>query len=125
MIRAFITEDDLLCRAILNDLLEDHFPGIQVVGMAGTVSETLQFLVTHPVDLLFLDIELPDGQGTEILSLFRNAEFLVIVTTSYHKYIEDHLPQKVLHSIIKPLNYGNLNPAMKKFFEVQQSKKSC
>ena len=125
MTRAFITEDDLLCRAILNDLLEDHFPEIQVTGMAETISETLEFLRSHPVDLLFLDIELPDGKGTEILSAFEHVDFLVIVTTSYHKYIEEQLPEKVLHSIIKPLNYGNLNAAMKKFYNVQRIKKSC
>lgn len=120
MTRAFITEDDLLCREILCDLLEDHYPDIQVIGMADTVQETLQFLRNNPVDLLFLDIELPDGKGTEILDVSKNADFLVIITTSYHEYIEEDLPEKVLHAIIKPLNSIDLNVAMAKFYNKQQ-----
>jgi two-component system, LytTR family, response regulator len=66
-INAMITEDDLLSRTILCDLLEDYFPDVHIVGMAQTVKESVEFLKDHKIDLLFLDIELPDGKGPDIL----------------------------------------------------------
>ncbi len=112
-----ITEDDLLSRSILVDLLEDHFPDVKIIGMAETVKDSIIFLENHKTDLLFLDIELPDGMGFDILHSLQNWDFCVIVTTSHGKYAEELGSLNILYSIVKPLTRQNLEKAMKRFQE--------
>ena len=114
-VNAMITEDDLLSRAILVDLLEDHFPEVHIVAMADNVNDSVVFLNDHKIDLLFLDIELPDGMGFDILHSLQNRDFGVIVTTSYGKYVEEPGSLNILYSIVKPLTRESLEKAMKRF----------
>jgi two-component system LytT family response regulator len=114
-IKAMITEDDLLSRAILVDLLEDHFPNVKIIGMTENVKDSVAFLNDHKIDLLFLDLELPDGKGFDILRSLQNWDFYVIVTTSYAKYAEEPGSLNVLYSIIKPLTRQSLEKAMNRY----------
>ncbi len=107
-----ITEDDLLSRTILVDLLEDHFPEVHIVGMADNVKDSVVFLHDHKIDLLFLDLELPDGMGFDILRSLQNWDFGVIVTTSYAKYAKELGSLNILYSIVKPLTRQSLETAM-------------
>jgi two-component system, LytTR family, response regulator len=118
-INAMITEDDLLSRTMLCDLLEDYFPDVHIVGMAQTVKESLEFLKDHKIDLLFLDIELPDGKGPDILRSLRNVDFTVIITTSFVKYADELCSTNILYSIEKPLTRESLDIAMKCFSEIK------
>jgi two-component SAPR family response regulator len=114
-INAMITEDDLFSRTMLCDLLEDYFPDVHIVGMAETVKESVEFLKDHKIDLLFLDIELPDGKGPDILKSLHNVDFTVIITTSFIKYAEELSSNDILFSIEKPLTHESLDKAMKCF----------
>jgi two-component SAPR family response regulator len=116
-INAMITEDDLLSRTMLCDLLEDYFPEVHIVEMAQTVKESVEFLKDHKIDLLFLDIELPDGKGPDILKALQNVDFTVIITTSFVKYAEELSSADILYSIEKPLTHESLEKAMKCFSE--------
>lgn len=120
-INAMITEDDLLSRTMLCDLLEDYFPEVHIVGMAQTVKDSLEFLEDHKIDLLFLDIELPDGKGPDILLSLKNVDFTVIITTSFVKFAEELCSAEILFSIIKPLTHESLEKAMKCFSEKKNS----
>jgi two-component system, LytTR family, response regulator len=120
-INAMITEDDLLSRTMLCDLLEDYFPEVHIVGMAQTVKESVEFLKDHKIDLLFLDIELPDGKGPDILKSLRNVDFTVIITTSFVKYAEELRSADILYSIEKPLTHESLDKAMKCFSEKKRN----
>jgi two-component SAPR family response regulator len=116
IINAMITEDDLFSRTVLCDLLEDYYPDVKIVGMAQTVKDSVEFLKDHKVDLLFLDIELPDGKGPDILLALQNVDFTVIITTSFVKYTEELGSPKIIYSILKPLTRKSLEIAMKAFF---------
>ncbi len=111
-INAMITEDDLLSRTMLCDLLEDFFPEIHIVGMAENVKDSVAFLKEHKIALLFLDIELPDGNGFDILRSLQNFDFNVIITTSFNKYAEEPGSMDILYSIVKPLTRQSLEKAM-------------
>lgn len=115
-INAMITEDDLFSRTVLCDLLEDYYPDVKIVGIAQTVKDSVEFLMDHKVDLLFLDIELPDGKGPDILLALQNVDFTVIITTSFVKYNEKLGSPNIIYSILKPLTHESLEIAMKAFF---------
>ena len=121
LINAMITEDDLFSMTILCDLLEDYFPEVRVLGIAETVKDTVEFLREHPVDLLFLDIELPDGKGPDVFKSIQDRNMKVIVTTSFPRYIEEQGSDQILHTILKPLTYERLTAAMEIYLKYKET----
>jgi response regulator of citrate/malate metabolism len=117
LINVMITEDDLLSAAMLCDLLEDHFPFVRIVRKTQTVRDSVAFLRDNKIDLLFLDIELPDGNGFDILAGRETIDFEVIVTTSFRNYQGKVPAKKVLASIIKPVTSESLGVAMNAFMD--------
>ena len=87
MTRAFIIEDEPRARAYLTKLIETNFPDIRIVGSAGSVRESVEFLERKggETDLLFMDVELSDGNCFDI---FQRTEVrpAVIMTTAYESY---------------------------------------
>ena len=65
-----IVEDEDLSREALRQMLLLLDPSLNIVGEAGTVEEGTQLLKNTQVDLVFLDINLPDGNGFNILQNF-------------------------------------------------------
>jgi two-component system, LytTR family, response regulator len=121
MIRALIVEDDLLSREVLCDLLKDHFPCVRIDGLAGSVKEALQILEKSVIDLLFLDIGLPDGDGPDILDALKNISFEVIVLTTPMNYREGLSKIKGLDYLIKPLTAESLRKSIKRFQQKRNS----
>lgn len=73
MIRVLITDDHRLVRAGFRRLLEDE-PDMQVVGEAGSAQEALDFVRSHSVDVVLLDISMPPGEtGLQVLPKLRKA----------------------------------------------------
>jgi two-component system, LytTR family, response regulator len=114
-INAMITEDDLLSRTLLCDLLEDYFPEVHIVGTAQSVKESLALLNGNKIDLLFLDVELPDGNGFEILAGTENKNFGVIITTSYVTYANSAKINNLVDFLEKPVSHGALENAMRRY----------
>jgi two-component system LytT family response regulator len=122
-INAMITEDDPLSRSMLCDLLGDHYPDVHIVGVAQTVKESEEFLKDHKIDLLFLDIELPDGKGFDILKSLPDVDFTVIITTSFVDYDEEMYSHHILYTIVKPVTHECLEQAMKRLYDQARDKK--
>lgn len=111
-----ITEDDLLSRIMLCDLLADNFPEVFIVYMAPTVRESILFLCSNKIDLLFLDIELPDGNGLDILKRIKLSNFRIIITTSYPEYTNIPICSgNLLGLLVKPVTISSLKEVMKKY----------
>lgn len=121
---ALIVEDDTLSGLQLNDLLEDHFPEVRVRGIAHTLSESRLLLDNHAVELLFLDIELPDGSGFDLLSAMPEVNFEVIVTTAHSHYALDAIRHSALDFLIKPVAQDELKQALTRFKKKLESWKT-
>jgi len=102
-------------------LLKDYFPDVHIVKMTQTVRDSMEFLNDHKIDLLFLDIELPDGKGFDILQSVQNVDFTVIITTSFVKYAQESGSHNILDWIVKPLTRPGLEKAMNHFLEIKKS----
>jgi two-component system LytT family response regulator len=114
---ALIIEDDPLNGSMLQDLLTDHFPDIRVAGIATSLHEARTLLKCLTIDLLFLDIELPDGKGFDLLSAMPEVHFEVIVTTSHSNYALDAIRHSALDFLIKPVTREDLGNALSRFIK--------
>jgi two-component system LytT family response regulator len=117
VVNALIVEDDPFFSELLTDMLSLHFPNIHSAFVAGSVLAAREYLLNNRVDLLFLDIELPDGKGFELLSSMEEVNFEVIVTTSHSSYAIDAVRHSALDYLLKPVILPELEIAITKFMK--------
>ncbi|MEO5581963.1 MAG: LytTR family DNA-binding domain-containing protein [Saprospiraceae bacterium] len=101
MIECVIIEDEPLARK----LLEDYISKISFLSLLQSFSDPLkglQFLQEHPVDLLFLDVQMPDLTGMGVLKILTQKPF-VILTTAYSEYALDGYELDVTDYLLKPI----------------------
>ena len=121
---ALIVEDENLSSSLLKFLLADHFPNIRVTGIASSLQEARTLIQSLAIDLLFLDIELPDGNGFDLLSAMPVVHFEVIVTTAHSNYMLDAIRHSALDFIIKPVTLADLGNALARFMKKCESFRS-
>jgi len=96
MIKVFITDDHLLIREGFKKLLKDEMD-IEVAGEAGNAKDTMDFVLKNNIDVLILDINLPDKSGLDLLKELK--EFkpdLRVLILSMHP--EDRFAMRVLRA---------------------------
>lgn len=102
MLTALIVDDEPLARNRMRELLAAH-PGIAIIDAAGSVKEARACLEKRPPDVVFLDIEMPDGSGFDVLESVPDATHVVFVTAS-----ETHAVQAfaaaALDYLVKPVD---------------------
>ena len=87
MIKTLIVDDERLARAELKRLLSVH-PNIQIVGEAASAAEARELLETEAVELVFLDIQMPEVSGLELAaSLSSSLQF--VFCTAFNSFALD------------------------------------
>lgn len=114
MIKALIVEDDPMSVELLRDFLEDSNLDIAVVGHCGTVGSAISKINRLNPQIVFLDVELSDGSGFDVLKEIETINFEIIVITSHDKYAMEAVKYSALDYLIKPIKSGDLNTALKK-----------
>ena len=84
--QAIIIDDEKKCISFLQQLLLQSFPDIQVVATASKPEEGIKLIRKHEPDIVFLDIEMPNLNGFEVLNATKDIPFEVIFTTAYRQY---------------------------------------
>lgn len=116
-LNALIVEDNAFMAEVLRDLLEQHTTDISVAGIATSGKEALQLIATTKPDLVFLDIELPDMTGFEMLQQLNDINFQTIFTTSHSHYAIKAFRFNALDYLIKPIKENELDEAIKRFLK--------
>jgi len=103
MRRALVIDDEPNSRDLLTFLLREYLPHISVLGTAASAEEGIQLIRDHQPDLIFLDIELFEGDGFQVLEAFEPPSFEVVFTSGYHPSIVSHLKYASLPFLTKPI----------------------
>lgn len=101
--KTLIVDDDPDSHKILKGLLADEHPDLEVMASGYNLEEGLELIHAYKPELLFLDIELPDGLGFELLSNFSNADFQVVFITAHDKYAVTAIKFGDLDFLLKPI----------------------
>ena len=112
--RAIIVEDEKNVRKGLVQMIHTFCPDIKLIGEAGNLKEAFHLSKTMIFDLVFLDIELPDGSGIDLLRRIHPREFQVIFVTAYNQYAIDAFRLSAADYLLKPVNPEHLIEAVKK-----------
>lgn len=117
--KVFIVEDEPLAVKKLIRLLEEVAYDVEVVGSAGGINTAVEWLETNPLpDLIFLDIELSDGQSFEIFQRTK-VKSPVIFVTSYDEFALQAFKVNSIDYLLKPVQREDLVNAIAKFRDLK------
>lgn len=113
--KTIIVEDDEYSADALNLLIKLNLPELLIVGVAGDLETAIKMIEEHEPELVFLDIDLPDGDGFEIVNKTKDIKYKIVVTTAHEKYAVKAFDFEALHFISKPFNEDKLIEAFRRF----------
>ncbi len=119
MIEALLIEDEKNSQELLKSLIEEFTTGVKVVGVAGSVAEALTKIKELRPKLIFLDIELPDGDGFQVLEKAEKVDFDIIFTTAFNQYALRAFKFSATDYLLKPIDIEELQAAVARVVEKQ------
>jgi two-component system LytT family response regulator len=113
-IKTVIIDDENNNIINLHALLQKHCPQINVIAVAHNAKEGEQVILEHKPDLIFLDIQMPDKTGFELLQALPKLHFEIIFVTAYDKYGIQAVKFAALDYLLKPIDVKELKQAINK-----------
>lgn len=112
-IRALIIDDESDSREVLAHLLT-AYSELEIIGEAKNIDDAYLKITALKPDLVFLDIEMPKGDGFSLLKKFEAITFEVIFVTSYNQYAVNAIKVSALDYLLKPVIMEDLDFAVRK-----------
>jgi len=116
--KCLIIDDEPLARDLMRNHIEklDNF---EIVAECGDAMKALQVLQSQPVDLMFMDIQMPQITGIEFLKTLKNPP-KVIITTAYREYALEGFELDVVDFLLKPITFERFLKSVNKFHQLTQ-----
>ena len=114
-LKCLIVDDEVLAQDVIEKYITT-IPTLELVGKCDNAVETISFLHNHQVDLLFLDLNMPELSGLEILKTLTNHP-KVILTTAYSEYALESYEYGVVDYLLKPIKLERFIKAVNKVVE--------
>ena len=112
MISCLIIEDEPLARNLMTEYV-NKIPYLRLIQACSNPIAALEILRNEPVDLLFLDIQMPELTGISLLKTLRKKPF-VILTTAYSQYALEGYELDVVDYLLKPITFERFLKAVDK-----------
>ncbi|MBI5915374.1 MAG: response regulator transcription factor [Bacteroidetes bacterium] len=119
-LRCIAVDDESLARKLLEENIR-HLPFLELVGSCKNPFEAMEVLQREPVDLMFLDIQMPGMLGTKFLSSLREKP-MVIFVTAYSNYAVESYDLDVVDYLMKPVSMERFTKAAYKALDAWQKK---
>jgi len=124
MLKAVIIDDEQDARYLLRKTLVRHFDQqIEVVAEAESCRSARDLLKTCQPDLVFLDIQLSDGTGFDLLTGWEDPSFQVVFVTAYDRFAIKAIEFSALGYLVKPLNLDDLKSAIDRLLDQKEKQK--
>lgn len=110
-----IVDDESLARK----LIASHtikVEGLELVGEFGDAIQAGNYLRNYTVDLIFLDIQMPEISGLQFISTIKNPP-AIILTTAFREFAPEAFELDVVDYLLKPISFDRLLKAVNKFFD--------
>jgi two-component system LytT family response regulator len=117
MIRTILIDDEDSSIQVLKTLINKYFNFIEIVGTANSVKNSKKLILEQSPDLIFLDIEMTDGTGFDLLDTVPTEKFKVIFITAYSEYTLKAIKKRAFDYLLKPIDIDELESTI---FQVQK-----
>lgn len=113
-LNAAIIEDQPANIEILRDLLSRYCPAVEVIAQSGSIVESVELLTRQQPDILFVDVELSDGDSFEIFDRLPELRSHLIFVTAHNHYALRAIKSSALDYLLKPIVVSELKEAVAK-----------
>jgi two-component system LytT family response regulator len=114
MIKAIIIGDEKMSRETLWRMLEKYCPTVEVLAEADGYRKGMEEIRKHHPDVIFLDIQMPDGSGFRMLEELGEIDFEVIFTTAFDQFAIKAIKYSALDYLLKPIIPQDLADAIQR-----------
>jgi len=119
-IKCLIVDDEPLAINVIKGYI-DRVPQLELVNTCNDAMEALQAINNYHIDLLFLDIEMPEMNGIDFLKSLSNPP-QVILTTAFRKYAFDSYDVDVIDYLLKPISFNRFFKSISKYIKLNSVK---
>lgn len=113
-LKTVIIDDEPNAVDFISSVVTEYCPEIEVAGKAYNVDEGVEKILETRPDLVFLDVEMPNGTGFDLLTHFPEKDFDVVFITAFNHYAIKAIKFSAVDYILKPINISELLEAIKK-----------
>jgi len=115
MYKAVIIDDEIDSRETIQNYVSELFADIAIIGQAENVSNGIQLIKSINPDLIFLDINMPDGTGFDLVEKLKDRKLNIIFVTAYDNYAIKAFKFSAIDYVLKPIDPDSLQMAVRKF----------
>ena len=113
-VKCIIVDDEPMARDVIRRYIQ-KIPTLKLIGEFGNAIEATIFLQEQPVDVIFLDIKMPQLSGTEFVRSLRNVP-KIIFTTAHKEFAHEGFELDVIDYLLKPIRFDRFLRAVNKAF---------
>ncbi len=117
MLKTVIVDDDPLSLMVLKQIIKQRFKEIELVGEAVDVCSGLEVLQQTQPDLVFLDVEMPDGTGFDLLDRLGSYRFNVVFITSNVNFAIRAFKYRAIDYVLKPATIASVRETLNRLFD--------
>jgi DNA-binding LytR/AlgR family response regulator len=114
-VKCLIVDDEPLARKLIVSHAS-KIEGLELVGECSDAIEASNFLRAHQVDLIFLDVQMPEIDGLQFVGTLKNPP-AIIFTTAFRDFAPEAFELDVIDYLLKPISFERLVKAVNKFFD--------
>lgn len=114
MLKAIIVEDETISREILAGYINRYCPDVELLAQADNIKTGIAAIHKHKPDIVFLDVEMPKGNGFDLLEQVGEVNFDTVFVTAYGNYAMKALNYSAAYYILKPVSIDELVAAVSK-----------
>ncbi len=111
--KVIIIDDEPIAQEIL-EKLSKKIPYLEIVGICDNAITAIQAIQEQQPDLIFLDIQMPEMSGLEMLRILRKQKLMVILTTAFHEHALESYELDVVDYLLKPISFERFLKAVSK-----------
>lgn len=111
-LRTIIVDDEVSSRNVLREYLRKYCPAVDFIGEAENVQSALKLIKENKPDLIFLDVEMPGGNGFDLLEQAGEIRFETIFVTAFDHYAIQALNYSAAYYLLKPVSIDELIAAV-------------
>lgn len=121
--RCLIVDDENIARKLLSDYV-DKVPELELVATCGSALEAMKFIKHEQIDILLLDIQMPDLTGLDFLKILPHQP-ATILTTAYSEYAVRSYELDVVDYLLKPIDFDRFYKAISKIMATNNQPKTA
>ncbi|MDP2176290.1 MAG: LytTR family DNA-binding domain-containing protein [Bacteroidota bacterium] len=113
-IKAILIDDEESARDVLENLLTRFCPHVQILAKCHDIPSAVPLINNLQPDLVFLDIEMPNHSGFEIIEFIQPVNFQIIFVTAYNQYAIKAFEIAAIDYLLKPIDISRLKNAIQR-----------